>query len=107
MANIDANINIVVNRTRPLTNRNEIFQVMGRMEGGLPGMSATILGVRIAGLASFIAYGASLPDSNFSIIVYLHDVGVYPLDIVPIYRSGHPLYPNASQPFNVVVKSNF
>ncbi|KAA0988250.1 hypothetical protein FQ192_17415 [Pseudomonas sp. ANT_J12] len=99
-------LNVVVYRTRPLTDRNDIFQVLGRIEGGLFDMEATILGVSVDGLGSIRAYGAALADSNFSIIVHLQDVGRYTLYVIPIYTDGVPRYQFSSKAFEVVVQSN-
>lgn len=99
-----ADMNIILYRTRPLTNRNDFCQIQGRLEGGFADMQATVLGVY--GNGQFYGFGASLPDSNFSIIVRLQDVGIYSLRVIPIYRDGEPRYPYASEPIETVVHSN-
>ncbi|WP_421525811.1 hypothetical protein [Pseudomonas yamanorum] len=101
------NIHIVLYRTKPLTDRNDIFQLLGRLEGGYPDMPATVLGVCLDGAATCVAYGATLADSDFTIIVHVPDSGLHRLYVLPIYKDAEPRYAYSSQPLEVVVHQDF
>ncbi|KAA0988249.1 hypothetical protein FQ192_17410 [Pseudomonas sp. ANT_J12] len=94
-----ADMNVLLYRSKPLTQRNDIFQLQGQLEGGFPDMLATVLGVYISGGGGFFAYGASLANNDFTIIVHLPDVGSHDLCVVPIYKDGKALYQYTSEHF--------